>query len=42
MDDVMDPDPGPPVLSALTMLQVDGAAREHPGKWFSPLVELEE
>ena len=30
------------VLSALTMLQVDGAAREHPGKRFSPLVELEE
>ena len=24
------------VLSALTMLQVDGAAREHPGKRFSP------
>ena len=23
------------VLSALTMLQVDGAAREHPGKRFS-------
>lgn len=30
------------VLSALTMLQVDGAAREHPGKRFSPLVGLEE
>ena len=30
------------VLSALTMLQVDGAAREHPGKRFSHLVELEE
>lgn len=29
------------VLSALTMLQVDGAVREHPGKRFSPLVELE-
>ena len=29
------------VLSALTMLQVDGAVREHPGRRFSSLVELE-
>ncbi len=30
------------VLSALTMLQVQGAVEEHPGKRFSALVELEE
>ena len=30
------------VLSALTMLQVDGAVQEHPGRRFSALVELEE
>ena len=30
------------VLSALTMLQVDGAVQEHPGRRFSSLVELEE
>ena len=29
------------VLSALTMLQVQGAVEEHPGKRFSALVELE-
>ncbi len=29
------------VLSALTMLQVDGAVQEHPGRRFSSLVELE-
>ena len=30
------------VLSALTMLQVDGAVQEHPGRRFSSLVVLEE
>lgn len=30
------------VLSALTMLQIQGAVEEHPGKRFSALVELEE
>lgn len=30
------------VLSALTMLQVQGAVEEHPGRRFSALVELEE
>ena len=30
------------VLSALTMLQVDGAVEEHPGRRFSSLVELEQ
>ena len=30
------------VLSALTMLQVDGAVEEHPGRRFSSQVELEE
>ena len=30
------------VLSALTMLQVDGAVEERPGRRFSSLVELEE
>jgi len=30
------------VLSALTMLQVQGAVEEHPGKRFSALVELED
>ena len=29
------------VLSALTMLQVDGAVQEHPGRRFSSLVDLE-
>ena len=29
------------VLSALTMLQVDGAVREEPGRRFAALVELE-
>ena len=30
------------VLSALTMLQVDGAVQEHPGRRFSSLVKLED
>ena len=34
--------PAKRVLSALTMLQVQGAVEEHPGKRFSSLVELEE
>ena len=30
------------VLSALTMLQVDGAAEQRPGGRYAPLVELEQ